>query len=64
MLSLLLAKHDSDNEINLETFLTNSHGNGEMFLKAFLAPSFEKAAKMWLEFLDEKGFLDRLIDVE
>lgn len=60
MLLLFVVKYDSPEEINLEMILSGSD-NPEMMDRVFNNDNYKNAVKLWLKFLNKRGYLDMLI---
>lgn len=57
---LSIVKYDSPEELNMEVIL--SGGDDEaMKDRIYNGENFRKAVKLWLPFMEERGFLDKLI---
>lgn len=58
MFILFVVKNDSDQEINIETMMT---GDNDEMKRLLNGECYKKAVKLWLHFLNRRGFLDALI---
>lgn len=58
MFILFIVKNDSPEEINIETMMS---ADADLY-RFYNAEGYKKAAKLWLHFLNKRGFLDTLID--
>lgn len=57
---LFVVKYSSNEEINMEIIM--SGGDASMIDRIYNNENYKKAVKSWLPFLDERGFLDTLIE--
>ena len=60
---LAIAKYEAAEEINLDRLLMDED-NSELLKKFYNNENYKKALKLWLPFLNERGFLDCLIKTE
>ena len=60
MIILAMAKYESAEEINLERLLMDEN-NSELLKRFYNIENYKKALKLWLPFLNDRGFLDCLI---
>lgn len=61
MFIMFVTKYESSEEINLEQIMTNADMDPTMFERVFYNENYKKALKMWLPFLDKKGYLDNML---
>ncbi len=59
MFILFVVKNDSSEEINMETMMT---GDTDILYRLYNAETYKKAVKLWMNFLNKRGFLDMLIN--
>lgn len=55
---LFITKYDSEEEINMEYVIGNSEKDREFYNRIYGNETYKKALKIWLPFLDERGYLD------
>lgn len=60
MTTLFVVKYDSYEEINLEMMMSGED-NSRMMERIYNNDTYNKALKLWLPFLNKRGFLDTLI---
>jgi len=60
MFILFVVKYDSSEEINIEMIMA-SGDNPEMINRIYNNDNYKKALKLWLPFLNKRGFLDTMI---
>jgi hypothetical protein len=60
MFILFVVKYDSHEEISMEDMLTGED-NPEMLDRIYNNELYKTAIKLWLPFLNKRGFLDTLI---
>lgn len=58
MFILFVVKNDSPEEINIETMMS---GDTESMYRLYNGAGYKKAVKLWMHFLNKRGFLDTLI---
>lgn len=58
MFILFVVKNDSPGEMTIETMMT---GDSEIMHRVYNGECYKKAVKLWLHFLNKRGFLDTLI---
>lgn len=58
MFILFVVKNDSPEEINMETMMT---GDTEIMYRLYNGAGYKKAVKLWMNFLNKRGFLETLI---
>ncbi|XP_037030222.1 uncharacterized protein LOC119070043 [Bradysia coprophila] len=58
MFILFVVKNDSSEEIDMETMMS---GDADTLHRFYNGDGYKKAAKLWLHFLNKRGFLDTLI---
>lgn len=63
MFLLFIVKYDSNVEFSIEQLMTGGD-NPEMIERIYNNDKYKKAIKLWLPFLDERGFLDTLISCD
>lgn len=61
MFIMFVTKYDSSEEISLEDMMKSVNPDPNLYLRAYRNEYYKKAAKLWLPFLDERGFLDSLL---
>lgn len=59
MFILFVVKYDSAEEINMEMII--SGGDEAMLERIYNNDNYKKAIKLWLPFMDKRGFLDSMI---
>lgn len=63
MFIMAIVKYDSNEEMNLEMIMAG--GDEGMFDRIYNNDNYKTAVKLWLPFMNERGFLDKMIlDVE
>ena len=60
MFILFVVRNNSNEEMSIENMMTGGD-NTEMMHKIYNNENYKKAIKLWLPFLNERGFLDTLI---
>lgn len=60
MFILFIVKYDSDEEMSIEQLMTGGD-NPELFDRIYNNDNYKKAFKLWVPFLDKRGYLDTLI---
>lgn len=60
MMILSIVKYDSPEELNMEVIMAGGD-NEDMQDRIYNGANFRNAVKLWLPFLEERGFLDKLI---
>lgn len=61
MFILFVVKNDSNEEINIETMMMGSEDTSGVLHRLYNNETYKKAVKLWLHFLNKRGFLDTLI---
>lgn len=57
---LSVVKYDSPEELSIEVLMAGGDDE-EMKARVYNNENFRKAVKLWLPFIDKRGFLDALI---
>jgi hypothetical protein len=57
---MFVTKYESSEEMNLETMMS-TESPPEFYHRIYRNETFKKAVKMWLPFLDERGYLDVML---
>lgn len=57
---MFIVKYDSQEEMNMEILMSQG-GNPEVLDRIYGNEIYKKALKLWLPFLNKRGFLDTLI---
>jgi hypothetical protein len=60
MVTLFIVKYDSPEEMNMEIFMGEG-GNPELLKRAYGNECYKAALKLWLPFMNKRGFLDGLV---
>lgn len=60
MFILFIVKYDSHEEISIENMMTGG-ADANMLDRVYNNELYKKAIKLWLPFLNKRGFLDTLI---
>lgn len=60
MVFMFIVKYDSPEEMGIDTIVSGG-GSPEMLKTVFGSDYYKKALKLWLPFLNKRGFLDTLI---
>ncbi|CRL03776.1 CLUMA_CG016261, isoform B [Clunio marinus] len=60
MFILFVVKYDSNEEISIESIMTGGSDEG-MFERIYRNDNYKKSLKLWLSFLNDRGYLDSLI---
>lgn len=60
MFILFIVKYDCNEEMSIEQLMTGGD-NPELIDRIYNNDNYKKAIKLWLPFLDKRGFLDTLI---
>lgn len=60
MLILFIVKYESIEEFSIEQLMAGGD-NSDMIERIYNNDNYKKAIKLWLRFLDKRGFLDTLI---
>lgn len=55
---MCVTKYDLPEELDVPAAM---HGNSEIHHRMYCNETYKKAAKMWLPFLNERGYLDALL---
>lgn len=58
MFILFVVKNDSPEEIDMQTMMS---GDADTMYRFYNGEGYKKAVKLWLHFLNKRGFLDTLI---
>ena len=61
MFILFICKYNSEREITLDQIFKGGDGCQELLDVIYNNSNYEKACKKWLPFLNDRGFLDRMI---
>lgn len=56
---LFVVKYDADEEISMELLMQG--GDDEMYDRIYNNEIYKKAVKLWLPFMNKRGFLDCLL---
>jgi hypothetical protein len=62
MMILFIVKNDSSEELTLDQMM--GQDNQEMLFKVYNNENYQKALKLWLPFLNKRGFLDTMMKKE
>jgi hypothetical protein len=60
MMILFIVKYDSPEEMNMEIFMGEG-GNPELLKRVYGNECYKAALKLWLPFMNKRGFLDGLV---
>jgi hypothetical protein len=60
---MAIVKYDSAEEISLENLMTGDD-NPEAMDRIYNNENYKKAVKLWLPFLNDRGYLDQLVKKE
>ena len=61
MFIMFVTKYDSSEEISLEDMMKAENPDPNLYLRAYRNENYKKAIKLWLPFLDERGYLDTML---
>ena len=58
---MLIVKYDSKEEFNLDFFTDPELFDSEKIERAYMNDIFQNALKLWIPFLNKRGYLDALL---
>lgn len=58
---MFVTKYDCAEEINMEDFMTSDKKDKVFFDRIYCNDNYKKALKLWLPFMDERGYLDSML---
>lgn len=61
MFILFVVKFDANGEFNIENMMDPEKFDEETMRGGFMNDFYQKALKVWLPFLNKRGFLDKLL---
>lgn len=61
MFIMFVTKYDSSEEINLEQMMQAEYPDPSFYHRIYRNENYKRALKLWLPFLDERGYLDTLL---
>lgn len=61
MLLMLIVKYDSKEEFDLEGMTNPELFDSEKIERAYMSDIYQNALKLWLPFLNKRGYLDALL---